>query len=263
MTRRRNKAQPRIDASTWDRVETLIRRDWSPEQISGRLRKEQGRTVSHERIYLYIYQDKREGGDLHTHLRCQKQRRKRYGGQDRRGRIPGRVGIEQRPAIVDRKTRIGDWEGDTIVGKGHRGVVASLVERKTRFTVLADSKTKQAGQVRQGIERALMPHKGHVYTITYDNGLEFAEHQAMAETLQADIYFAHPYASWERGLNENTNGLIRQYLPKSRPLDNVTGKELENIMDKLNHRPRKSLGFKTPYELFFNRKTLLTVALAS
>ena len=117
--------------------------------------------------------------------------------------------------------------------------------------------------MRQGREQSLAPHCDRVHTITYDNGLEFAEDQAMAETLKADIYFAHPYADGERGLNENTNGLIRQYLPKSQPLNNVTEKELENIMKKFNHRPRKSLGWKTPYELFFNRKTLLTVALAS
>ena len=117
--------------------------------------------------------------------------------------------------------------------------------------------------VHQCIEKGLEPHRNRVHTITYDNGLEFAEHQKMAQTLSANIYFAHPYASWERGLNENTNGLIRQYLPKSRRLDNVTQKELKHIMDQLNHRPRKSLGFKTPYELFFKKKTLLTVALAS
>ena len=137
----------------------------------------------------------------------------------------------------------------------------TLVERKTQYMVLAKSKTKQAGMARQCIEKGLEPHRNRVHTITYDNGLEFAEHQKMAQTLSANIYFAHPYAFWERGLNENTNGLIRQYLPKSRPLDNVTQKELKHIMDQLNHRPRKSLGFKTPYELFFKKNTLLTVAL--
>ena len=261
--RQYEKFQPRIPAITWTLVEALIKQDWSPEQISGRLFKEQGISVSHESIYLHIYQDKYQGGDLHKHLRCQKKRRKRYGKQDRRGRIPNRISIDERPAIVNNKSRVGDWEGDTIIGKGHQGVVATLVERKTQYTVLTASKTKQAPQVRQRIEKALAPHRSRVYTITYDNGLEFAEHQKMAQTLSADIYFAHPYASWERGLNENTNGLIRQYLPKSRRLDNVTQKELKHIMDQLNHRPRKSLGFKTPYELFFKRNTLLTVALAS
>ena len=261
--RQYEKFQPRIPAITWTLVEALIKQDWSPEQISGRLFKEQGISVSHESIYLHIYQDKYQGGDLHKHLRCQKKRRKRYGKQDRRGCIPNRISIDERPAIVNNKSRVGDWEGDTIIGKGHQGVVATLVERKTQYTVLTASKTKQAPQVRQRIEKALAPHRSRVYTITYDNGLEFAEHQKMAQTLSADIYFAHPYASWERGLNENTNGLIRQYLPKSRRLDNVTQKELKHIMDQLNHRPRKSLGFKTPYELFFKKKTLLTIALAS
>ena len=261
--RQYEKFQPRIPAITWTLVEALIKQDWSPEQISGRLFKEQGISVSHESIYLHIYQDKYQGGDLHKHLRCQKKRRKRYGKQDRRGRIPNRISIDERPAIVNNKSRVGDWEGDTIIGKGHQGVVATLVERKTQYTVLTASKTKQAPQVRQRIEKALAPHRSRVYTITYDNGLEFAEHQKMAQTLSADIYFAHPYASWERGLNENTNGLIRQYLPKSRRLDNVTQKELKHIMDQLNHRPRKSLGFKTPYELFFKKNPLLTVALAS
>lgn len=219
--------------------------------------------ISHESIYLHVYQDKRRGGDLHKHLRCQKKRRKRYGKQDRRGRIPNRVSIDERPAIVNNKSRIGDWEGDTIIGQSHQGIVATLVERKTKYAVLAKSKTKQAKSVRQSIEQGLAPHRNRVHTITYDNGLEFAEHQNMAQTLSAKIYFAHTYASWERGLNENTNGLIRQYLPKSQRLDKVTQKELQHIMDRLNHRPRKSLGFKTPYELFFKKQTLLTVALTS
>lgn len=263
MVRRSLKPKARIDSSTWALVDGLIKQDWSPEQISGRLFKEQDISISHERIYLYIYQDKYQGGDLHKHLRCQKKRRKRYGKQDRRGHIPDRVSIDERPSIVNQKSRVGDWEGDTIIGKDHRGVVASLVERKTQYTVLAQSKTKQAQPVRKIIEQALAPHQDRVHTITYDNGLEFAEHQKMAKTLSAKIYFAHPYASWERGLNENTNGLIRQYLPKSKRLDKITQKELEYIMARLNHRPRKSLGFKTPHELFFKQRTQLTVALTS
>ncbi len=257
------KVHSRICASTWLLVDELIKQDWSPEQISGRLFKEQAISISHESIYLYIYQDKREGGELHKHLRCQKKRRKRYGKQDRRGRIKNRVSIDQRPAIVNQKSRIGDWEGDTIIGNNHRGVVATLVERKTQFTVMAKSKTKQAEAVRKSIEQELIPYRNRVHTITYDNGLEFAQHQKMAQSLSAKIYFAHPYASWERGLNENTNGLIRQYLPKSKRLDKVTHDELKSIAKRLNHRPRKSLGFKTPHELFFKKKTLLTVALAT
>ena len=261
LARRINKS--RIDSSTWALVDSLIKKDWSPEQISGRLFIEQGISISHEWIYLHIYRDKQQGGDLHQHLRCQKKRRKRYGHRDRRGRIPDRVGIEERPTVVSQKSRVGDWEGDTLIGKDHRGVVATLVERKTKFTVLAAPKNKQAQLVRKSIERALLAHKNRVLTITYDNGWEFAEHQTMAKTLSADIYFANPYASWERGLNENTNGLIRQYLPKFKRLDNITEKELKVIMDRLNHRPRKTLGFKTPHELFFQQTTQLTIALTS
>ena len=263
MMRRYEKPRTRIPLTTWFLIDARIRQDWSPEQISGRLLMEQGISISHEWIYLHIYRDKRRGGDLHKHLRCQKKRRKRYGKQDRRGRIPNRVSIDERPPVVDEKSRIGDWEGDTIIGKGHQGVVATLVERKTKYTVLAQSKTKHAKPVRRSIEQALAPHQRQVLTITYDNGLEFAEHQKMAQTLSADIYFAHPYSSWERGLNENTNGLIRQYLPKSRSLNNVTEKQPHTIMDQLNHRPRKTLGFNTPYELFFKKKFLLTFALQS
>lgn len=262
LTRRLSNHKSRIDLSDWSLVESLIKKDWSPEQVSGRLYKERKLSISHEWIYLYIYQDKKQGGDLHAHLRCQKKRRKRYGVKERRGRIPNRVSIEERPSVVDKKSRIGDWEGDTIIGNGHRGVVATHVERKTQFTILSASKTKQAKSVRECIELALAPHLDRICSITYDNGLEFAEHETIAKTLDAKIYFAHPYSSWERGLNENTNGLIRQYLPKSKRLDQVTQTELEQIMDQLNHRPRKSLGWKTPYEIFFKKKTLLTIALA-
>ena len=261
MQRRHDKPKTHIPLTTWVMVDALIKQDWSPEQISSRLYDEQEISISHEWIYLHIYKDKRQGGDLHKHLRCQKQRRKRYGKQDRRGRITNRVSIEERPAIVNSKSRIGDWEGDTIIGKGHQGVVTTHVERKTKYTVLTQSNTKHANLVRQSIVQGLKPYQNQIITITYDNGLEFSEHQNIAQTLSANIYFAHPYSSWERGLNENTNGLIRQYLPKSQPLNKVTQKKLNFIMDQLNHRPRKALGFKTPYELFFKKKTLLTVAL--
>jgi IS30 family transposase len=261
MQRRYEKPKTHIPLTTWVMVDALIKQDWSPEQISGRLYDEQGISISHEWIYLHIYKDKHQGGELHKHLRCQKQRRKSYGKQDRRGRILNRVSIEERPAIVNSKSRIGDWEGDTIIGKGHQGVVTTHVERKSKYTVLTKSNTKHANLVRQSIVQGLKPYQNQINTITYDNGLEFSEHQNIAQTLSANIYFAHPYSSWERGLNENTNGLIRQYLPKSQPLNNVTQKELNYIMDQLNHRPRKTLGFKTPYEQFFKKNTSLTVAL--
>jgi IS30 family transposase len=224
---------------------------------------EQGVPISHEWIYQYIYADKHSGGDLYRYLRCQKVRRKRYGSYDRRGCIPNQVSIDDRPAIVDSKRRIGDWEGDTVIGKGHRGALVTLVERKSLYTVIRSVLHKTAEAVRDAVVDGLTPYIDWVHTITYDNGREFAGHEGMASDLETRIYFAHPYASWERGLNENTNGLIRQYFPKDRDLTTVTKHEIEKAMDKLNHRPRKSLGYRTPYEVFFKTRTSLTVALQS
>lgn len=262
LERRRAKIKPRILPADWDRIEALICEDWSPEQISGRLIEEGRPPVSHERIYQYIYADKQAGGTLHTHLRCRKKRRKRYGSYDRRGQIPDRVSIDKRPDIVEQRQRIGDWEGDTLIGKRHRGALISAVERRSLFTILAGAARKTSSVVRQRIGEAFQEFKERVHTMTFDNGKEFAEHKGIASDLKADIYFAHPYASWQRGTNENTNGLIRQYFPKSRDLTTITDKEIQFVMDQLNHRPRKSLGFKTPFEVFFNTTTTLTKPVA-
>ena len=255
--------QPRIGSRVWQQVETLIREEWSPEQIIGRVAMEQGVSINHGWIYQYIYADQRSGGYLYCFLCYQKVRRKRYGSYDRRGRIPNQVSIDDRPAIVDSKRRFGDWEGDTVIGKGHRGALVTLVERKSLYTVIRSVLHKTAKAVRGAVVDGLTPYIDWVHTITYDNGRKFSDHEGMASDLDARIYFAHPYASWERGLNENTNGLIRQYFPKDRDLTTVTKYEIEKAMDKLNHRPRKSLGYRTPYEVFFNTKTSLTVALQS
>jgi IS30 family transposase len=263
LERRYDKAQPRISSQVWQQVEALIRDEWSPEQIVGRIAMEQRVSISHEWIYRYIYADKHSGGNLYRSLRCQKIRRKRYGLYSRRGTIPNQVSIDERPAIVDAKRRFGDWEGDTVIGKGHRGALVTLVERKSLYTVIRGVFHKTAKAVRGAVVDGLAPYIDWVHTITYDNGREFSDHEGMASDLDARIYFAHPYCSWERGLNENTNGLIRQYFPKDRDLTTVTEREIKQAMDKLNHRPRKSLGFRTPYEVFFNIRTSLTVALQS
>jgi IS30 family transposase len=263
VARRHAKAGHRIDEKLWQQVEALIREEWSPVQIVGRLEDEQGVSISHEWIYQYVYADKRSGGDLYRYLRCQKPRRKRYGSYDRRGIIPNQVSIDERPAIVDARQRLGDWEGDTVIGKGHRGALVTLVERKSLYTVIRGVRRKTAEAVRKAVRCGLTPYRDRVHTITYDNGREFADHEGMASDLETRVYFAHPYASWERGLNENTNGLIRQYFPKHRDLSTVTEHEIKRAMDKLNHRPRKSLGFRTPHEVFFNTRTSLTVALQS
>jgi len=260
LKRRREKVRPRFKGTVWRQVEVLLRQDWSPEQIAGRLERERDIHVSHEWIYQYVYADKRAGGSLHRHLRCQKPRRKRYGTYERRGRIPRQVSIDERPAVVDARRRLGDWEGDTLIGKAHRGVLVSLVERKSIYTLIRRVERKGAVEVREAVADCLAPYK--VHTLTFDNGREFADHEGIAADLDARVYFAHPYASWERGLNENVNGLIRQYFPKKSDLSTVTRKAIAMAMRRLNHRPRKSLGFRTPHEVFFKRRKL-TVALAS
>lgn len=263
VARRKRCPSRRITNADWNVVAGLIKRDWSPEQIAGRLEREGGPRVSHEWIYRFIYADREMGGDLYRHLRGRKKYRKRYGSYDRRGQLPGRTSIDERPAVVEQKDRLGDWEGDTIIGGNHRGALVSLVERRSAFTLIGQVGLRTAGRVRDSVVELLKPYKSLVHTITCDNGREFAGHAAISEKLEAKVYFAHPYTSWERGLNENTNGLIRQYFPKRSDLSKVEGAELTKAMDRLNHRPRKNLGFKTPYEVFFKTSISLTVALGS
>jgi IS30 family transposase len=250
---RRRKGQSRIQADTWAVIEEKIRLDWSPEQISGWLLKHHQIQVSHERIYQHILSDKQAGGDLYKHLRCQKKRRKRYGSHDRRGKLRNRRSIEERPEIVDQRQRIGDWEVDTIIGKGHHQAIVTLTERKSRLALLRKVDRRTAELVSDAVVDLLQPLADRLYTITGDNGKEFAEHERIAEDLDIDFFFAHPYAAWERGANENMNGLVRQYIPKNRKLSSVTNEELEQIMTKLNHRPRKCLDFMAPFEVFFEQ----------
>ena len=252
VTRGSNNAR-KISEAAWEYAEKHLTEDqWSPQQIAGRLELEGMETISHETIYKRILEDKNEGGDLYIHLRCKKKRKKRYGSaRSTRGAIPNRVDIDQRPAIVESRKRIGDWEGDTIIGSHDGGaVIASMVERKSRFTVLAKSKNKTTTEVTERINQHMLPIADLVHTVTLDNGKEFSSHEIMATMLDAKIYFAKPYHSWERGLNENTNGLVRQYFPKKIPFDNITNHELQRVAKKLNDRPRKCLGYKTPYEVF-------------
>lgn len=255
---RRQKAIPRISAEMWVLVERLLRQDWSPEQISGRLKKEQQVCISHEWIYQYVLQDKQAGGDLYRHLRCQKKRRKRYGKYDRRGQLPNCRSIEERPAIVNGRKRLGDWEVDTITGKRHKQAMVTLTERKSRFTLLGKVTRRTAQAVQNQIHRLLLPVADKAHTLTSDHGKEFAYHEQIAEALHLKFYFAHPYAAWERGTNENTNGLLRQYFPKKHDFQSVTHKEIKQAMLRLNFRPRKSLRFKTPFEVFYRSAVALT-----
>ena len=184
-------------------------------------------------------------------MRCQKQRRKRYGSHDRRGQLANRRCISERPTIVQQRSRLGDWEADTIVGQGHQQALVSLTERKSKLTLLAKVEHATAEAVEAAIARLLGPLAQRVHTITADNGREFAHHQQIASKLEADFYFAHPYAAWERGLNENTNGLVRQYFPKGTDFTPITEEAIEEVMQRLNHRPRKTLGFTTPHRVFY------------
>ena len=249
--RKRNKVNCRITEESWDIVASLIKEDWSPEQVSLWLKAETDISVSHEWIYQYILNDKRLGGTLYKHLRCQKKKKKCYGSPDRRGQIKNRVSIDERPEIVTERCRIGDWEADTVIGKRGGEVLITLVERKTRLSVVSKVVNRTAEVVRDGIIKGLSPIKNLVKTITYDNGKEFALHEDIDKELGCQAYFAHPYHSWERGLNENTNGLLRQYFPKGFDLFQATDEKVDEVTTKLNNRPRKCLGMKTPNQLFF------------
>lgn len=242
-------------------IESLVRKELSPQQVSGYLARHRKLSLHHETIYQLIYADKAAGGDLHEHLRiASKPYRKRYGHYDRRGKIKNRVSIDERPAIVDRKERIGDWEGDTVIGKGRKSALLTLVERKTLYTVMIKLKSKHADQLAEAAIRGLSELKDKVKTITLDNGLEFASHERIAKALAADIYFAHPYASWERGINENTNGLIRQYFPKGTDFNEVSDEQIVFVMDRLNNRPRATRGGRSPNELFMGQRVDLLAA---
>jgi IS30 family transposase len=233
-------------------IEEKIRLDWSPEQVSGWLKNNRGIAISHERIYQHIWADKCHGGTLFKHLRQgHKKRKKQYGSKDKRGQIRNRISIDERPDIVAQKTRLGDWEIDTVIGKNHQGALVTIVDRVSKFTLIKKVASKHAEVVTEATILLLQPYLDRTLTITADNGKEFAGHEQIKEQLKADVYFAHPYHSWERGLNENTNGLIRQYFTKGSCFENITDEEVEAVMHKLNHRPRKTLNYKTPHAVFF------------
>jgi IS30 family transposase len=241
---------PRVAPETWALVDVKLGETWSPEQVSGYLKVNGQATVSHESIYQRIYADKRAGGTLHRTLRCQKARRKRYGGRERRGTIPNQVSIDLRPAIVAERGRFGDWEADLVIGAGQKQALVTINERTSRYSLIAHVPFKTAQAVSDTMISLLTPFAASVHTLTTDNGKEFAQHERIAEELDADFFFAHPYASWERGANENMNGLIRQFFPKKMCFDSITPDQVAFAMHRLNHRPRKCLGFKTPHEVF-------------
>jgi IS30 family transposase len=246
--RRKAAAKYKISNDTISFVEIFLRMDWSPEQISA-VGKRIDIHVSHEWIYNYVAKNKQNGGDLYKHLR-QGHKRYRRGRNGCRSTIPNAVSIELRPEIVETRERFGDWEADTVLGKQGTGCLVTLAERKSRNYLVCKVPSKEADVVAEAIISMLKPYKDHVHTITFDNGGEFAAHEKIAKALEADMYFAHPYSSWERGLNENFNGLLRQYIPKGTDLRKVTAEYVAYAERKLNLRPRKCLKFRQPKVIF-------------
>ena len=232
-----------------------LKEGWSPQQIAGRMRLDGLISLSHETIYRYIYRRMREGHkELAQYLRHKHRKyQSRKGIYELRGTIPRAKPIHMRPITVETKERIGDFEADTIIGKDHKQSIVTLVDRHSKFTLMRKAPTKEAYEVTDAILRLMEPLKGVVKTITSDNGKEFASHALIERKLGVDFYFAQPYKSWQRGLNEHTNGLIREYIPKKTKFETITDKFIVEIQEKLNHRPRKVLGYKTPHEVFFAR----------
>jgi IS30 family transposase len=241
---RKDRNVRRITSEEWLIIERYLQKQFSPEQTSRWVLKWYGIQICHERIYQYIWEDKRNGGHLYKHLRRKKKYRKRGVNSDNRGKIPNQKLIEERPAVVEKRERVGDWEADTIIGKGMKGAIVTLVDRKTRFLRmgLVEQRTKEA--VKETIIDLLRGYP--VHTITFNNEKEFAAHEDIANALAAETYFTHPYASWERGTNENTNGLIHQYFPKETNFRTLTHSDVSFVEYRLNTRPRKCLSFTSP-----------------
>ncbi len=241
-----------IKKDLWLRVDEMLREDWSPMQIKGVLAKE-GISISHQSIYTHIENDKRSGGDLYVHCRHKLKHRKRPVGVAASCRnIPDRVSISERPAEAD-GSRFGDWELDTIVGKDNKGAIVTLTERKTNFILMERLKHgKNAIEAAKVIVRLLFPYRNHVKSITTDNGPEFSAHKFVSEKINTPVFFADPYASWQKGAIENANKLIRQYIPKGADFDDFSDVFIKSVQYKLNRRPREKLNFLPPSLVFFN-----------
>jgi IS30 family transposase len=249
--RSRSRRNQRFGGRDWRLVESLLREDWSPEQVSGSLRRAGRLSISHETIYRYVWENRARGGDLAKHLRCApKKRRKRYGRYDSRGRLAGKRHVSERPAAVERRQVLGHWEIDTVMGVGNDHCIVTLVERATGYVLIGKLRSRNAGELTRRtivlIRRSSRPFK----TITADNGTEFHSYKKIERATGVKFYFATPHHAWERGTNENTNGLVRQYLPKRTSMAHVTQRDCNRITKKLNTRPRKRYDYDTPEERF-------------
>lgn len=243
------------------KIGKMLREGYSPDQLVGRLKKQKIADISYETVYRYIYANQRNGGRLYKSLRHQnKKYTKRSSQYKTRGQIKNRVNISKRAKIVEDKKRFGDFEVDTIIGKDHKGAIVTLVDRKSKYTLMKIVESKHADVVTKAIIDLLYPIKHLVHTITADNGKEFSYHEEVAKTLDIKFYFCDPYSSWQRGLNEHTNGLIREYIPKKSKFDTVNTTQIVTIQNRLNNRPRKILKYYTPNEIFFKEFSRKKVA---
>lgn len=251
---RRRRARRRSWYSTlqWQAVEVLLKKKWSPEQISAVLRQKAVCRISHETIYRHILRDKREGGSLYKHMRIMaKVCRKRYNSKDSRGVLAGKRHISEREEAIEQRQQIGHWEGDTVIGQDRHHCILTLLERKSGYAVIKKLTSRTTAQVTQAASIALREHAGNFHTLTLDNGTEFHDYKTLEARFPLTCYFATPYHSWERGSNENLNGLIRQYLPKGICMSSLTQKQCDWIANELNTRPRKRHQFKTPQEIYY------------
>lgn len=255
--RRRSRRNSQFGRAELARVEELLREEWSPEQVAGYLRSRGELEISHETIYRHVWRDRTKGGSLYLHLRCaQKQCRKRYGRHDSRGRLAGKRSIAERPAAVEGRRQLGHWEIDTVMGQSlgeSSDCILTLLERKSGYVLIGKLAARTAAEATRATRKLLQRHPGRCQTITSDNGTEFHGYRDMEAACGLKFYFATPHHSWERGTNENTNGLIRQYLPKGQSMTGLTQKECDAIADKLNNQPRKRHEYKTPNECFLRR----------
>ena len=255
-TAARHKAKPkrrRLTASLQAYVTEKLEADYSPEQIVGDAARKGIECVSHERIYQFVWDDKKQGGKLYRHMRTKGKRYAKRGSlKGKRGQIVGRVDIDQRPVVVEEKQRVGDLEMDLVIGRGHSGVLLTINDRATGMLKMGYVESKEAAVVQAKAVELLTDWKALLHTVTTDNGKEFAYHKKVSEELEVECYFAKPYHSWERGANENLNGLVRQYFPKGMNFGRITEQRVNEVVDILNQRPRKRFGFRSPEEVFQN-----------
>jgi IS30 family transposase len=253
--RSRSRRNQRFSATSWELITSLLEQFWSPEQIVGRLGEERRLRISHETIYRYVWNDRRRGGTLYRHLRqAQKQRRKRSGSYDSRGRLAGKRSIAQRPPGAENRSRIGHLEGDTMIGSSDKHCIVTLVDRKSGYVLIGKLSGRTVEETNRRAISLIQQAPRRTFSLTLDNGTEFHGYKGIETATGATIYFAAPHHAWERGTNENTNGLIRQYLPKRLSMAALTQQVCTRIAEQLNDRPRKRLGFLTPRECYEKRK---------